>query len=155
MAMLKTIIPALRADISTGLRAISLGMFTDKPWRMRDEKERAAQPDIRELSGGVPRMWQLGEPTDAQQLTLGAPARKWEMVFPLEIIYPNNDAQWRVAAFDDIDRIYDYFTSHSTTTSGIDIREPVFARWPWTSEDLEDNNWRLITVPIWTVIEIS
>ena len=154
MAKLKTILPALRAEIDVAMRAISLGMFTSDPFRMRSDEERTSQP-IEQVTGGTPRLWQLDPPTERVQLTRGAPARKWEMVFPLKIIYPYNDPEWRDAAEDDIDRIYDYLTDNSTAQAGVDIREPRFDAFPPVVDVNEDTNWAVVTCPIWALIEIS
>jgi hypothetical protein len=154
MAAYKTIIPLLRADVDTALRAISLGMFTSNPFRMRAENDRPTQP-IAEIAGGTPRLWEMGEPTERNQITLGSPQRKWEYVFPIRVLYPANDPKWLLAVDDDTDRIFDYMTSNNTTVSGVDIREPVFQDYPPEDEYLEEPNWLVRTIPLWTVIEIS
>jgi hypothetical protein len=154
MAKLKTILPALRAEIDTALRAISLGMFTTDPFRMRSNEERTSQP-IDQVTGGTPRLWQLDAPDMRKQITRGAPARKWEMVFPLRIIYPYNNAEWCDAAEDDIDRIYDYLTANPTAQAGVDIREPRFDEYPPDVAVNTETNWAVVTCPIWALIEIS
>ncbi len=154
MAAYKTILPLLRADVDTALRAITLGMFTSTPFKMRDENDRPTQP-IAELAGGRQRLWEMGQPTERKQLTMGSPQRKWEYVYPIHILYPANDPEWLMAVDDDTDRIFDYMKSNNTTVSGVDIREPVFKDYPPEDEFLTDPNWLVRTVPLWTVIEIS
>jgi len=152
MARLGTILSGVYDEISAVVVGIVPTREAQIRFARRDDDNEIARPLSEAL--GRARLFELGDDLTLERYEwIGGTTRSERYTFSLAIVYPLS-FQWKVAAYEDADRIAANMLHTATSVTGCAMRVASKDEVP-TIERVEDDPWFILRIPILVIAQPS